>query len=123
MMMMLLLLVSATPFLAGCGGSSEVTAAGITRCVLEGGGDRWTQVPLKPDGFPRHLRSSVTVGPNRGHITVYLSERPVFNQRLANGFDELGEYHATVVLSHRGLVLLDNDITKRDERLAFECAE
>jgi hypothetical protein len=122
------LLFALVGLLAGCGGGDSSstgvpTAAEVTSCVIGGGGQKWGQTPIQPKGFPSHLESSVTVGPEFAHITVYISRRPAFNQNLAEGFDEIGEYQATVLYGGRGLLLLDHDIKKKDKELASECIE
>jgi hypothetical protein len=113
--------------LAGCGGGSSSgeppTAAEVTKCVIEGGGQTWGQAPIKPKGFPKHLEESATVGPQFAHITVYISPRRAFDQEIVKGFEEIQEYHAQLLYGGHGLLLLDPDIKKKDRELAMQCIE
>jgi hypothetical protein len=70
--------------------------------VIEGGGQTWGQAPIKPKGFPKHLEESATVGPEFAHITLYISPRRAFDQKIVRGFEGIQEYHAQLLYGGRG---------------------
>lgn len=123
------LLLGLAVLAAGCGGGgsrpagSVPTSAEVLQCIEEGGGEKWPLVPTEPQGAPQHTQTAFAIGPRRGHIGVFLAKQPVFNAGVVKGYDRLGEYHATVVLHGRGLVILDPGIDGADRELIFECAE
>jgi hypothetical protein len=115
--------------LAACGGGGSVSAATsptageVMRCVVKGGGKKWPLSPVEPKGSPQKVATAFAVGPEAGHIGIYLSQRPVFTHPLAEAYDEFGEYHAHLALGGRALILLDPQSPKADTELAFRCVE
>jgi hypothetical protein len=100
---------------AGCGGgegSATATTSGVptvkevTRCVSEGGGGTGAESPSTPPGFPANAELVGLFGQEGDDVVVYLSHRPVFSQKIAQGFKLAHEYPgAKILLGGRALVL------------------
>jgi hypothetical protein len=66
----------------------------------------------------------MVTGPQNDHIGIYVSRRPVFNSRIARGFDEIGELHGEVLLGGRALMLfLPNYVSETERNLVLGCLE
>jgi hypothetical protein len=117
--------------IGGCGGGGESAAAAsvptakeVLRCTIAGGGHHGDQQPLTPKGFPPHVEAAMLQGPDYNHIGFYISRRPVFTPRIAQEFDELGEFQAEILHGGRVLMISSSKYTSRETKeLAFSCLE
>jgi hypothetical protein len=81
--------------------------------------------PLAPN-LPEKKRPSREfvhgIGPGGGHVAMFLFVPSERIDRLAKGFNEIGEYVAFKTPDGRSLVLLDPDYSPVNKDWAFKCA-
>jgi hypothetical protein len=117
---------------SGCGGSSsEETASangpvgsgrGVTRCLIKAGGAPNGARPSIPRGFPKHVERAMVRGIDGDEMGLFLSRTPVFTEKIATGFDEIGEWHAEVLAGGRALLLSEpGRFTSAEHEVAVAC--
>jgi hypothetical protein len=124
------LLLGVTALASGCGGGGGSAAAAglptaksVTRCVVEGGGAKGSEVPLTPKGLPAHLKLVPLVAQEGDDVIVYLSSRPVLDPEVAHGFHVIHEFPDSRIMlgGHAMMLYLGRHFSQTEQELVIGC--